>query len=76
MLVWTSLFAFRVVLTRSFKSVRTEYHPIATAAMLPRSSGGVVASDLVVYGTQNLRVVDVSVVPLHVASHVSSISHA
>lgn len=57
-------------------SVRTEYHPIATAAMLPRSSGGVVASDLVVYGTQNLRVVDVSVVPLHVASHTVSVAYA
>jgi choline dehydrogenase-like flavoprotein len=33
------------------------YHPIGTAAMLPRSDGGVVDSSLKVYGTSNLRVV-------------------
>ena len=37
--------------------------------MLPREKHGVVDPDLKVYGTNNLRVVDLSVVPLHFASH-------
>ncbi|EIW60103.1 GMC oxidoreductase [Trametes versicolor FP-101664 SS1] len=35
----------------------TVYHPIGSAAMLPREDGGVVSPDLRVYGTANLRVV-------------------
>lgn len=41
--------------------------------MLPRSNGGVVSSKLVFYGTANVRVVDLSIVPLYVTAHVSSI---
>ncbi|EGN94606.1 hypothetical protein SERLA73DRAFT_114907 [Serpula lacrymans var. lacrymans S7.3] len=33
------------------------YHPVGTAAMLPRDQGGVVDASLKVYGTSNLRVV-------------------
>lgn len=33
------------------------FHPVGTAAMLPREDGGVVDSELRVYGTNNLRVV-------------------
>jgi choline dehydrogenase-like flavoprotein len=39
------------------------------ASMLPKDKGGVVDPTLKVYGTTNLRVVDLSVVPLHFASH-------
>ena len=40
-----------------------------TASMLPREKGGVVDPQLRVYGTANLRVVDLSVVPLLFAAH-------
>lgn len=40
------------------------YHSCGSAAMLPREKGGVVDSKLVVYGTENLRVVDASIFPL------------
>lgn len=33
------------------------FHPVGTAAMLPREDGGVIDSKLKVYGTSNLRVV-------------------
>ncbi|KAK4187243.1 putative GMC oxidoreductase [Podospora australis] len=47
----------------------TIFHPMGTAAMLPRRDGGVVDSRLVVYGTENLRVVDASIVPVQVSGH-------
>ena len=37
----------------------TVYHPVGTAAMMPRADGGVVDPTLKVYGTSNLRVVSV-----------------
>ena len=37
--------------------------------MLPQDKGGVVDHNLKVYGTNNLRVVDLSVVPLHFDAH-------
>ncbi|KAJ5198033.1 CAZyme family AA3 [Penicillium cinerascens] len=40
------------------------YHVSGTAAMMPREKGGVVDSRLKVYGIQNLRVVDTSIIPL------------
>ena len=40
-----------------------------TCSMLPRDQNGVVDHNLKVYGTNNLRVVDLSVVPLHFGSH-------
>ena len=40
--------------------------------MLPREKNGVVDANLRVYGTKNIRVADLSIVPLHFASHTQS----
>ncbi|KAF5361142.1 hypothetical protein D9758_009037 [Tetrapyrgos nigripes] len=50
----------------------TEYHPTGSCAMMPRSLGGVVDETLKVYGTQNVRVVDASVYPFELASHLGA----
>ncbi|KAL1968516.1 hypothetical protein VTN77DRAFT_1726 [Rasamsonia byssochlamydoides] len=39
-------------------------HPACSCPMLPRDKGGVVNERLVVYGTNNLRIVDASAMPL------------
>lgn len=54
----------------------TCYHPIGTASMLPRDEGGVVDTNLKVYGTKNLRVVDASIFPLHVQGNIMSLVYA
>jgi len=48
----------------------TQYHPIGTCAMLPKSQSGVVNAELQVYGTSNVRVVDSSVFPFEFGGHV------
>lgn len=50
----------------------TEFHYSGTCAMMPQELGGVVNSNLIVYGTQNLRVVDTSVFPLIPAAHLQA----
>lgn len=52
------------------------YHPVGTAAMMPRADGGVVDPSLKVYGTSNLRVVDVSILPMELSCHIQSIAYA
>ncbi|EJC99460.1 glucose oxidase [Fomitiporia mediterranea MF3/22] len=47
-------------------------HGIGSAAMMRRDLGGVVDGKLRVYDTTNLRVVDGSILPLHVSAHPSS----
>ncbi|WOO81976.1 Dehydrogenase xptC [Vanrija pseudolonga] len=47
----------------------TEFHPLGTCSMLPRAQGGVVDTNLLVYGTNNVRVVDASIMPLQVSAH-------
>jgi choline dehydrogenase-like flavoprotein len=42
---------------------------IGSCSMLPRDKQGVVSPELIVYGTKNVRVVDISIVPLHFAAH-------
>lgn len=47
------------------------HHLSGTCSMLPRD-GGVVSPELVVYGTANLRVIDMSISPLLPATHTQS----
>lgn len=56
--------------------IRTEFHPSGTCAMLPLELGGVVDSNLKVWGTQNLRVVDAGIFPLIPASHLQAVAYA
>ncbi|KAI0089283.1 GMC oxidoreductase [Irpex rosettiformis] len=50
----------------------TVWHTSSSCSMLPKDKGGVVDHTLKVHGTINLRVVDLSVVPLHVGTHTQS----
>ncbi|KAI8977772.1 GMC oxidoreductase [Trametes punicea] len=52
------------------------FHPIGTAAMLPREDGGVVDPQLKVYGTWNVRVVDASVIPVQLSAHTQATVYA
>ncbi|TFK48618.1 alcohol oxidase [Heliocybe sulcata] len=53
----------------------TTYHTIGACSMLPQDKGGVVDPKLKVYGTSNIRVADLSVVPLHFASHTQATTY-
>lgn len=52
-------------------TIKTEFHPANTLAMLPKEQGGVVDAKLRVYGMSNVRVADASVFPIQFAAHVS-----
>ncbi|KAF9028819.1 alcohol oxidase [Hymenopellis radicata] len=56
--------------------ISTVYHPIGTAAMLPKDLGGVVDPNLKVYGTENLRVADCSIAPLLTSSNTQTYAYA
>lgn len=47
-------------------NLNTTWHSLGTTAMRERSKGGVVDKDLNVYGTQGLKVADLSIVPENV----------
>ncbi|KAF9894019.1 hypothetical protein FE257_008991 [Aspergillus nanangensis] len=55
---------------------RSNFHPVGTAAMMPRQLGGVVDERLTVYGTANVRVVDASALPFQVCGHLVSTLYA
>ena len=57
------------------KAMGSFYHPCGTCAMLPRSKGGVVDSNLRVYGTTNLRVVDNSIIPVIPSAHIQTAAY-
>lgn len=56
-------------------TVTSFYHPVGTCSLLPKAEGGVVDADLRVYGTQNLRVVDNSIVPIIVSGHIQTAAY-
>ncbi|RDB27629.1 L-sorbose 1-dehydrogenase [Hypsizygus marmoreus] len=45
------------------------WHPVGSTSMAPREIGGVVDPKMVVYGTQNLRIVDAGSMPINIAAH-------
>ncbi|KAK7533433.1 hypothetical protein IWX49DRAFT_319490 [Phyllosticta citricarpa] len=55
---------------------RSNFHPVATTSMLPKEKGGVVDTNLKVYGTKNVRVVDAGVLPFQVCGHLVSTLYA
>ncbi|KAK0225610.1 alcohol oxidase [Armillaria fumosa] len=64
---------FKEYIKNTFSTV---FHPVGTAAMMSRELGGVVDDKLMVYGTSNLRVVDLSILPMELACHTQSIAYA
>jgi choline dehydrogenase len=55
--------------------VLSHMHPCCTAAMMPKSLGGVVGPDLKVHGAAGLRVVDISILPFLPSAHTSSTAY-
>ncbi|VDC00531.1 unnamed protein product [Peniophora sp. CBMAI 1063] len=58
------------------KAMQTTYHSAGSCSMLPREKGGVIDSSLRVYGTRNVRVADLSVVPLHIGCQTQATVYA
>jgi choline dehydrogenase len=56
--------------------IRTEFHGSGATSMLPLEHGGVVDTHLRVYGTKTLRIVDVGIIPLVLASHLQASVYA
>lgn len=53
-------------------NVNTTWHSLGTCAMKPLDQGGVVDANLSVYGTQGLKVVDLSMVPANVGANTNN----
>ncbi|KJZ72364.1 hypothetical protein HIM_08290 [Hirsutella minnesotensis 3608] len=57
-------------------AAKSTFHPTSTCAMMPREMGGVVDSRLRVWGTEGLRVVDASVIPIATSGNTQSSVYA
>ena len=57
------------------ETVDSFQHPLGTCAMQPEKSNGVVSPKLVVYGTENLRVVDSSIFPLQPIGTIQTLAY-
>ncbi|KAE9408774.1 alcohol oxidase [Gymnopus androsaceus JB14] len=53
----------------------TTWHTTGSLSMLPKDKNGVVDPTLKVYGTKNIRVVDVSIIPLQFAAHTQATAY-
>ena len=51
-------------------------HLMGTTSMMPRDMGGVVDSELRLYGTANVWVVDASVLPTQISGHLTAALYA
>ncbi|EKM53786.1 uncharacterized protein PHACADRAFT_125734 [Phanerochaete carnosa HHB-10118-sp] len=51
------------------KNTCSSFHTTGSMSMMPRDKGGVVDPRFRVYGTKNIRVVDLSILPIHTAVH-------
>ncbi|CAG7947347.1 unnamed protein product [Penicillium nalgiovense] len=58
------------------QNFRPNYHGVGTCSMMKKELGGVVDETAKVYGVQNLRVVDGSIPPTQVSSHVMTLFYA
>ncbi|KAF9444097.1 GMC oxidoreductase [Macrolepiota fuliginosa MF-IS2] len=50
----------------------SDNHEVGTMSMMPKSLGGVVDTELKVYGIDNVRVVDASIIPMPISAHLSA----
>ncbi|GLB44106.1 putative GMC oxidoreductase [Lyophyllum shimeji] len=57
-------------------NINAGYHSVGTASLLPRSKNGVVDTDLKVYGTKNIRVADLSIMPVLLSAHTQPAAYA
>lgn len=55
---------------------RANWHAVSTCSMMAKELGGVVDPEARVYGVEGLRVVDGSILPTQVSSHVMSVFYA
>jgi len=58
------------------KNLSTTWHTVGSLSMLPRHLGGVVDTSLKVYGTHNVRIVDLSILPLQISAHTQATAYA
>jgi choline dehydrogenase-like flavoprotein len=56
-------------------NLSSTWHTVGSCSMLPREKQGVVDPNLKVYGTKNLRVADISILPLHIAAHTQATAY-
>ncbi|KAJ7036518.1 alcohol oxidase [Mycena alexandri] len=54
----------------------TTWHTVGSCSMLPLADNGVVDRKLKVYNTSNIRVVDISIIPLHIGAHLQATAYA
>ncbi|KAJ2925508.1 hypothetical protein H1R20_g11585, partial [Candolleomyces eurysporus] len=76
LIYWASADIHSLPLTEYIKTGHiTTFHTVGSCSMLPREDGGVVDPQLKVYGTKNVRVADISIVPLHIAAHMQTTAY-